>query len=274
MIAVTRLIRFVILFAAGTLVAVLPSHQVNAQTVDRARLVIGISIGRIGGSDLWDVARQPILSMLEPEVPDTFQLHRGIQAGITVSAHGTYFVSPHFGVTGELTYLGLATQDACTLLNNDGDASLAQTCETLNNQVGTSSVYALQVGGVAWLSPGTTIQPYLKGLIGIASTPTSTVATAATDIDLNGVGTLTIYRDSRWSSERPTWTLAAGLATAPSQGIQVRLEIRDTWLAQSIVMGANPTQNVEPPMRSVIKSFPSILLGFDIVLRKQRGRRY
>jgi hypothetical protein len=212
--------------------------------------------------------------MLEPEVPDTFQLHRGIQAGITVSAHGTYFVSPHFGLTGELTYLGLATQDACTLLNNDGDASLAQSCATLNNQAGTSSVYALQLGGVAWLSPGTTLQPYLKGLVGVASTPSSTVATSATDVDLNGSGTLTIYTDYHWSSVRPTWTLAAGLATAPSQGLQLRLEIRDTWLAQSIVTGANATQNIEPPMQSVIKGFPSILLGFDLVLRKQRGHRY
>ncbi len=237
-------------------------------------MVIGISIGRIGGTGLWDVARQPILSQLEPQVPDTFQLHRGIQAGITVNAHGTYFVSPHFGLIGELTYLGLATQDACTLLHNDGDASLAQTCATLNTQAGTSSVYALQVGGVARLSPNGVIQPYLQGMAGFASTPVSTVAMSATDVDLNGPGALTIYTDSRWSSVRPTWTLAAGLATAPSQGLQVRLEIRDTWLSQSIVTGANPTQNAEPPMRSVIEGFPSILLGFDLVLRKQRGRRY
>ena len=73
-------------------------RSASAQTVDRARLVIGISVGHIGGADLWDVARQPILSMLEPGTPDTFQLHRSIQPGITLNAHVTYFVSPHFGV--------------------------------------------------------------------------------------------------------------------------------------------------------------------------------
>ena len=164
--------------------------------------------------------------------------------------------------------------DGCALIEDDGDASLAQTCATLNSQSDASSAYALQVGGVARLSPGATLQPYLQGLVGIASTPSSSVATSASDVDLNGAGTLTIYTDSHWTGERPTWTLAAGIATAPSQGLQVRFEIRDTWLSQSIVTGANATQNIEPPTRSVIKGFPSILLGFDLVLRTQRGRRY
>ena len=237
-------------------------------------MAIGISIGYNGGTDLWDVARQPIFSAYGEAEPDTFHLHREIQARVTLNAHGTYFVSPYFGLTGEVTYLGLAMHDSCTLLNDDGDASLAQTCATLNNRAGTSSAFALQVGGVARLAPSGAIQPYVQALGGLASTPTSTVALSAVDIDLNGPGTLTIYRDFHWSSVRPTWTLAAGVATAPSQGLQVRLEIRDTWLAQSLVTGANPTQNIEPPMRSVIKGFPSFLIGFDLVLRKQRGRRY
>lgn len=270
----TRRIMSAILPGAAAVLCLVHASRLSAQTVDQARVVIGISIGRIGGSDLWDVARQPILSVLEPGVPDTFRLHREVRPGLTIGVHGTLFVSPHFGLTGEFTYLGLGTGDACTLLNDDGDASLVGVCNALANQSGHGAAFALQVGGVARLSSGSAVQPYLKGLVGVASTPSSTVELIAPDADLYGSGTLVVYRDFHWNNQRPTWTVAAGLATAPSQGLQLRLELRDTWLAQSVVTGSTVTQNVEPPNRTVLKAFPSILLGFDIVLKRQRGRRY
>jgi hypothetical protein len=119
------------------------------------------------------------------------------------------------------------------------------------------------------------VQPYLAALAGFASTPSSTIETIATYVARDGrEASMAVYHDFHWSGQRPTWTLGGGVVTAPSQGLQVRLEVRETWLRQSAVTASNPVPNLEPPSRSVLKGFPSILLGVEFVFRRERGRRY
>ncbi len=246
----------------------------SAQTTDEARLTMGVSAGWIGAKTLWDVPAQPILSTFDG--PDLYHLHREIRADITISGSLAYFRSPHLGVVGEFTYLGLGTTDACTVVQDGGDASLVDACNALQGLQRPASVTTVQ-GGFIYrpLSRGF-FQPYFKAMGGVAFTPSSPVAVASTyGIIGDTLVELTIYKDNGWHSIRPSWAFGAGIATAPSSGYQLRVEFRETWLAMSEITGPNATgQGFVPPTRSVIKGFPSIMVSFDVVLEKRHGRRY
>ncbi|MGH7592562.1 MAG: hypothetical protein ACRELE_01715 [Gemmatimonadales bacterium] len=244
-----------------------------AQTNDEARLTMGGSAGWIGSTQLWDIPTQPILSIFDG--PDIFHLHRELRSDITISGHGTYFRGPHLGFTGEFTYLGLGTTDACSVVQDGGDVELLAACKALNGEQRPASVTNVQAGVVIRPLTRTFIQPYAAAMGGVAFTPSSTVSmTAVYGAIADTLLTLIVYPDDHAREIRPSWTLAAGFATAPSAGYQLRFEIRETWMPQTVITGATSGQGFVPPTRSVIKAFPSILVGFDVVLQKRRGRRY
>ena len=259
------------LLAAAMLVA--PTVAV-AQTSDEARLTMGVSAGWIGAKTLWDVPAQPILSTFDS--PDLFHLHREIRSDITLSGSLVYFRTPHIGIVGEFTYLGLGTTDACTVVQDGGDVSLVDACAALKGAELPASVTTVQTGLVLRPFVRGFIQPYFKAMGGVAFTPSSPVTMASTyGLVGDTLIVLTIYKDDRWHSVRPSWAFGAGFATAPSSGYQLRLEFRETWMQMSEVTGPNATgQGFVPPTRSVIKGFPSIMVSFDVVLEKRHGRRY
>jgi hypothetical protein len=269
------------------LLILLAVQPLRAQTVDWARISVGVSLGIQAGSSLWDVPDQPILSSNQinarPYPPDLYQLRREIRSGFTLAAQVTHFSSPRFGITAEFTYLGLKLSDMCHVARDGGDPELATACA----YVGSSQAFAgstvdqsasttlVQAGVVLRpFKPGT-LQPFIKAMAGFAETPRSTLemesiygALADTAIDL------TIYKNFGWSQTRPIVTAAVGLSTAPNSGLQVHFEVRETFLTQSIVTGPATTQNQEPPNHSVVKGIPSVLIGLELVLKRERGKRY
>ena len=247
--------------------------SLHAQTNDEARLTLGIGIGFVGTVSLWDVANQPIF--LGSEIPDLFHLQRELKSDISVSGHATYFGSPHWGLTGEFTYLGLGTSDGCTVVQDNGNVELMAVCNALNGTLGSSSTTVVQGGAIYRPLSRAFFQPYAKVAGGVAFTPTSSIAMrsiygAIADTEL----IVTIYKDDSWHPIRPTWTAAVGVSTAPSSGFQLRLEARETWMALSAITSPTSGQGFVPPSKTVIKGIPSILVFFDIVLARQRGRRY
>ncbi len=46
------------------------------------------------------------------------------------------------------------------------------------------------------------------------------------------------------------------------------------WITQSIVTGPSAGQNLVPLKESTMKGFQSFLVGIDIVLKKDHGKRY
>jgi len=260
----------------GVVIAALlfaPHPTLAAQTNDEARLTMGISAGWISSAQLWDIPRQPVLSTFDD--PDLFHLHRELRSDITISGHGTFFRGPHLGFTGEFTYLGLGTTDACNVVQDGGDGELIAACNAINGEQRPASVTTVQAGVVLRPLSRSFIQPYGKILGGLAFTPSSSVAMTSFYGQIGDtLLTLEIYKDDKTREIRPTWTLAAGFSTAPSSGYQIRLELRETWMTQTIVTGATSGQGFVPPTKTVLKSFPSIMLGFDVVLEKRRGRRY
>lgn len=259
--------------ACGIALLLAPAWPLVAQTNDDARLTLGISIGYIGGQKLWDVPSQSIASVFDS--PDIFHLHREIHSDFTISGHGTYFRGPHIGFTGEFTYAGLGNLDACNVIQDSGDLELVAACNALQGSEASASTTFVQGGLVIRPFARSLLQPYFKGLVGLAFTPSSTIAMesiygAIADTNL----VLTIYKDDNWKEIRATWTAAIGVSTAPSSGYQLHIEARESWLPLGVVTGPTSGQGFMPPNKSVLKGFTSVLIGFDIVLEKRRGRRY
>lgn len=260
--------------AAVAVLCVGTTARLHGQTNDQARLTLGIGAGYIGSTSIWDVPNQPVYLPSSPD-PDIFHLHRELKSDITISGHATYFGSPHIGVTGEFTYLGLGASDACDIVQDNGNVELAAVCSALKGTLSSASTTVVQGGLVYRPLSRAAFQPYAKVMGGLAFTPSSSIALrsiygAIADTEL----IVTIYKDDNWKSIRTSWTAALGISTAPSQGYQLRVEARETWLPLEAVTGPTSGQGFVPPHKTVIKGIPSILIAFDIVLAKQRGRRY
>lgn len=248
--------------------AVRPLHA--QRTHDESRLVIGVARGWIGGIDLWDVM-QPVTA--PGSRPDIFDLHRSLRSNITLSGQGTFFPSPHFGITGEAAYLGAGTRDRCTLVNPTGDFVNEEACRAINGNDRSASGVALMGGVVLRPFSRSTFQPYVRALAGLSLVPRSTVDLSATFGALSEIA-LPIYTGDKSHEVRPTGALGFGIATAPRSGYQLRLEARYTWVDLLVVTAPNAMENLPATSRSKYIALPSITLGFDVVLEKHRGRRY
>jgi hypothetical protein len=259
----------------AALAVTLPT-AVTAQTTDEARLVVGIAAGWIGGHNLWGVPRQPLLTPF-PGVIDTLALSRDIRSNITLSGQMTYFRGDHFGLTAEFTYVGLGFTDYCAHIYDTGNQYNGQVCTALDNREEPASAVTLG-GGITYRPTGRThMQPYARGVVGVTLMPRSTRSVVVDFFDANN--NLTegqIYVDNHWTELRPTGTLGIGIATAPSLGYQLRVEFRETFVHIATVTGATPPPyaGFDPPSRGTWLALPSLMVGFDIVLAKSRGRRY
>ncbi len=240
------------------------------RSYDESRLVIGVAGGWIGGKSLWSV-RQPVTAAA-PQ-PDLFDLHRELRSNITLAGQGTFFPSPHIGITGEATYLGIGTRDQCALINSSGDFANEAACRAINGDNRSASGVALLAGVVLRPLSRSMLQPYLRVLGGAALVPRSTVDLVAV-FGTASEGALPIYIGNKSRQLRPSGALAFGIATAPRVGYQLRLEARSTWVDLLVVTAANPRENMPATSKGKYIALPSITLALDVVLEKRRGRRY
>ncbi|MGH7581620.1 MAG: hypothetical protein ACREL5_00170 [Gemmatimonadales bacterium] len=266
-----------LLFAVVPLII---TGQIAAQTEDAARLSMGISIGRLSGSALWSVTRQPIVSASPTIAPDTIALRRNLGPNLTVSGHLTYFPKAHLGWTLEFTHLGLGPHDRCEMIRDNGDPALVAACDSLASTNVSAAASVVHGGAIYRPIVNSVLQPFVVGTVGLAFTPSSTVFMASQYGEAPGriVGTaplrITIYNDNGWREMRPSWSAGAGFVSAPRWGYSIRFEARETWLSVSQVTGATSGQGYAPPIRSGVRGFFSAMIGFDIAFRRVHGRRY
>lgn len=269
------------------MLAAAPSLAAQA-THDAPRSFIGFSIGEISGGNLWDIAAQPITPISTPVdpgnhyAPDVDHLTRDLAPRRPAfSIHGARFFNAHVGFTAEFTYLAAETRDGCTVVQPgvSRDPLLAAVCDSVPaTSQGGRAIQLWQGGLIVRPLANSLVQPYLVGMAGIALTPSSTAALQSIyghDASANPIY-VNIYQDPGWSNARPTGTLAAGLATAATGGLQVHIEARDSWIAQSIVTGPTTGQaeGQVTPVAARYRGWVSVFFGFDLVLGRQRGRRY
>jgi hypothetical protein len=240
-------------------------------TRDQSRLVIGVSAGYIGGTDLWSVSAQPIRT--STEAVDVYALERRLRPNVTLTGHATWFKSANLGFTGEVSYIGLGTEDKCRLSVASGDPLNRLACLAINGNQRPAS--AVSVGGGVVFRPASRafLQPYARAVGGIAIAPRSVVRTVGT-IGAFGDTVFSVYAEDNSSDSKLLGTLAVGLATSASPGYQFRIELRNSWIQLPIVTGPTAFQGLVPPTRTAWKALPSLVVGFDIVLEKRRGRRY
>ncbi len=251
--------------------ALVVASPLVAQTGDQTRLVVGTSVGWTGGTDLWSVAEQPITAI--GPTNDRFALQRRLRSNIAVSGQVTYFPRNHLGITGEVGYLGLGTEDRCQLLTGTGDFTNEAACNAINSLERSASAVGVLGGVTLRAFSRSMVQPYARVLGGIVLAPRSTVELAPVFGELQN-NILRVYETDNEAEVKPAGALAIGIATSPNAGSQFRVEARGTWTRLSVVDGPSAREGLVPPTSTRWIMVPTITIGFDIVLEKRRGRRY
>jgi hypothetical protein len=255
----------------GALTLFAPIDLTAQATHDQSRLVVGIAGGYVGGSDLWYVPGQPILT--NTTATDLFRLTRRLRSNLTVVGQATWYPAANYGFTAEMAYIGLGTADSCTLQASTGDPLNRLACAAINGNNRPASAVSLGTGMVFRPASRAFFQPYVRGVAGIALAPRSTVGLIGT-IGINADTAFTVYPRDEGSDAKLTGTVAVGIATHANPGYQFRVELRNSWVRLPTVTGPSAYQGLLPPTRGVWKALPSLVFAMDIVLEKQRGRRY
>lgn len=265
-----RLATWVLLVLAGASTAA-------AQTPSRSQLVLTILGGAVSGHSLWDVSKQPLVSLVDTAQRDTLRLGREITSSIVIGASATYFVSPALGVHAEISYLGLPNDDSCTLLYQaPNDSLVPRVCNDIQSQSGAGGAISLFVGATLRAAPNRGLSPYVRANVGIVGMPHSRVSVIGNYLTSSGPQPVEVIADPSPRRAAPLVGLAVGLTTpvGKSRAYQFRLEVRDVITSIERVTGtANPASRISPTSSRSYHHF-AVTIGLDVVLEKTRGRRY
>jgi hypothetical protein len=251
----------------------------DAQTRPEPRLMFSFFGGITTGSTLFDIPVQPLcvtdfqLNCLDQY--DTLALRRSITSAPTVGMNATLYGSSNFGLTAEVVYIGLRTDDTCQLLfeHSSPGAFNRQVCNDITQRARTVSNVGITLGGAFRLASRSAVSPYvrLQGGIGIRSLS----IVQMTGRFSSGGGTLErpVILDDTDTAVKPRFVGALGVMFGLGGGYQIRAELRDQLLRLE-----RPTGPADELARVNKEGFwshtPSLVFGIDILLEQKRGRRY
>jgi hypothetical protein len=237
------------------------------RTGDRARLVFTVSGAYIGGKGLWAVPNQPV-----QDVPpaDTFSLRRGVRSTLGASFAGTYFPGAKFGLTAEAFLIGLGYEDGCNVVGSVQSAQIAEVCQSLDKRKSAAAV-TVSVGGIFRVASREFISPFARVGAGLIFTNQSSLQ--MTGFSNDGVELL-IYDDKNHTRVLPAASLGLGATAAFAKAYHMRWEVRDNIVGIAAVTGPTAGSGLIPPHETRFKHLWSILIGFDVILERERGRRY
>jgi hypothetical protein len=252
----------------------------SAQTSDESNLVLTIVGGVVTGHPLWTIDRQPFCLLNSggacSGLYDTLRLSRSITSSIALGAAATYFPWPHVGFHGELSYLGLPIDGACTNVApyvSDPDQRHQQICENLSGQASPGGAISLFVGVTLRAAARRAFSPYLRGSVGFVSLSRSTVEVVGTYVDGTGPHERQVISDQTPRRMTPMFGAAVGFTTPLSPGYGFRLEVRDVITSLDRAIGPANDLTVAP-IASRAYHHIALMLGLDVVLERKRGRRY
>lgn len=245
----------------------------------QSRLLLSLFGGITTSSPLWTVNRQPVF--INTSTIDTVRLVRRLQSGIMFGASGTLFPSPHFGLHGEIAFLGLGLENRCRLVFSDPAgpgpslSPTADACDDITETDGSATTGAFFVGGVVRAAPRGFASPFLRIMAGITTRSSSTTQVAGRFIDAtSGVTLLPIISDPEGGKTSPAVAAAAGVMVALGPGYQLRLELRDHILVVDRITAPADPLTLRAPAENAIEHNFALSVGLDIVLEQRRGRRY
>jgi hypothetical protein len=249
------------------------SHPVSGQaTGDQARLVFTVSVGAVGGSQLWTSSPQAI-QFVSPA--DTFALTRRIRSTLAAGFGGAYFPGENLGFTVEGFLIGLGFEDGCQQLFSSGSSEVAEVCESIQGKKKAATSVILSGGTILRFNSRKLFSPYGRVNLGLALSNQSSLRTSGQFVNSSGrLEDLFVYSDDHNSRVDPSLAIGAGFTAAVAKGYNIRWEIRDNIVGVQRVSGTIPVAGFVPPHARVFKHLFSMTVGFDVVLERRKGRRY
>ena len=242
-------------------------------TTDQAQLEFTIGLGQTsGGGQLWQVGHQPFIP--DPASIDTLAVGRSFRRTINVSFSGTYFPGNHLGFIGEAQLLGLGTADECAVRFTLGASNTADLCRSIDRAERNATSVAISGGAVYRIGSHQAVHPYLRVGGGVVVSQQSFLRMHGEIPAAGGPSDLTLFKDDQNTTVKPFALFGGGVVAVATKGIQFRFEVRDNWVQVPAITGPTSRQGLVPPSRLVSKHLLSFMIGFDIVLERNRGRRY
>jgi hypothetical protein len=255
--------------AVGLLLATQTATSAAQRTGDQARLAFTISGAFIGGKGLWSIPNQPITG---DGVTTDIALSRSASSTFGAALGATYYPKDKWGLTAEAFLLGLGYDDACRVTSTVNVSSfVSEVCEDIDQQERSAAAVALSVGGIFRIASREFISPFVRAGVGALFTNQSSILTQGVD---NSGAFLVIYNDDASSRVRPAIELGVGATMVLSRGYHLRWEVRDNIVGVEEVIAPVAQQGQIPPHETNFEHVWSVLIGLDVILERQRGRRY
>jgi hypothetical protein len=239
------------------------------RTGDRARLIFTVSGAYVQGKGLWTVRDQPVLD--GPGTIDHLGITRSIMPTLGACLSGTYFAGEHIGLTADAFLLGLGYEDNCVTLTGVQSAQTAEVCEDIDDNERRAAAVTLSAGAVFRFFSREAISPFARINAGLLFSNQSSILTQGFSDE--GVQ-LTIYDDEKDTRVGPALAIGVGASMPLGRAYHLRWEVRDNIVGIHRVTGATSDARFEPPHERTFKHLFSLLIGIDVVLERQRGRRY
>jgi len=256
------------------------ASALDAQTRERPLLIFTTFVGYVGGGPLWSLDRQPALTLTG--LVDTLTLGRAFVPGLSLGLGASLFLTPHLGYHVEIAFLGTATESRCEPLRGyvwEPGGQNQRACQDIQGRKLRTNVVAVQ-GGLTWqaMSSGP-VRPYIRAAAGPAYAGGSFIEMAGRILDsASGAYRHRFFLVDEAVGGRLTWvaTAAAGVTLEMSPGYQLRFEIRELFVSVPVVTGPADyrVEDAYPSVGSITAHLPSLTLGLDISLERQRRRRY
>lgn len=259
--------------AAVLLLAAHATPAAAQRTGDRARLVFTVSPGYVQGRGLWTVASQPVQQTVDDttSIVDRYSINRSIKGTLAAGFSGTYYPGEHVGLTADAFLLGLGFDDSCRLIPPVESSRNQQICDDIDDQEKSAAAVTLSAGAVFRFFSREPISPFARVSAGLLFSNQSSVLTQGVRND--GV-LLTIYDDSKRTRVSPSLALGIGATTPIGRAYHLRWEVRDNIVGIEAVTGPTAAPRFEPPHERKYKHLFSVLIGIDVILERNRGRRY
>jgi hypothetical protein len=257
--------------AVGLVLATQTAVAAAQRTGDQARLVFTISGAFIGSKGLWSVPDQRVAV---DELPTNLAINRSATSTFGASLGATYYPEGPIGFTGEAFLLGLGYDDACRVTST-GAISLRvmEVCEDIDRQEKSAAAVSVSVGSIFRLASREFVSPFFRAGLGVLFSNQSSILTQGVSIS-NGGALLVIYDDEVRSRVRPTIQLGVGATMVLSRGYHLRWEVRDNIVGVEEITSAVQNVGAVPPHETSFEHVWSVLIGLDVILERQRGRRY
>jgi hypothetical protein len=247
------------------------------RTRDRPTLIFTVSAAYLDGVGLWSVPDQPVTDNDIVPLTDHFGLTRGVKRTLGGGFSGTYYKGTHLGITAEAFLLGLGYDDTCRLVAPAQSTRNVARCSSIDEKERSAAAVAVSAGLVYRIASDEFISPFLRASAGFLinnQSPLLLVAEAPAT-PTGPPAELIIYDDPNNGTRlRPAFGLGVGTTVAAGKGYQLRWEIRDNIVGIQAVTGAIAGRGEVPPHKTVYKHIFSLNLGLDVILERQRGRRY